>query len=83
MINTHAISSEIMIEFFGKLSEEDSLTCLYELMRSNPRANGALCAEVAVKYSNKIDAKKSIQVLESFGVNDGLLHFLCNVLPAT
>jgi hypothetical protein len=49
-----------MVEFFGRLNEEDSLTCLYELMRSNPRANGPLCADIAVKYSSKIDAKKSI-----------------------
>lgn len=83
MLNTHVIQPDIMVEFFGRLNEEDSLGCLYELMRSNPRANGPLCADIAVKYSNKIDAKKSIQVLESFGVNDGLLHFLCNVLPHT
>jgi hypothetical protein len=60
MLNTHAILPDVMIEFFGKLNEEDCLICLYELMRSNPRANGALCADIAVKYSNKIDAKKSI-----------------------
>lgn len=83
MINTHAINQEIMLGFFARLSEEDSLTAMYDLMRSNPRANGPLVAEIAVKYSNKIDAKKSIQVLESFGTNDGLLHFLCNVLPHT
>jgi clathrin heavy chain len=83
MINTHAIHQDIMVGFFGKLNEEDCLTCLYDLMRSNPRQNGPLVAEIAVKYSNKIDAKKSITVLESFGTNDGLLHFLCNVLPHT
>lgn len=82
MLNSHAIPKEIMIEFFGKMNEEDSLACLHDLMKSN-RQNGQLVAEIAVKYSSKIDTKKSIAVLESFGTNDGLLYFLCNVLPHT
>lgn len=48
-----------MIEFFGKLSEEDSVVCMNNLMRSN-RQNGPLVAEIAVKYAAKIDTKKSI-----------------------
>jgi clathrin heavy chain len=63
MLNSHAIPKEIMIEFFGKLSEEDSVTCLQNLMRSN-RQNGPLVAEIAVKYASKIDTKKSIEILE-------------------
>ena len=82
MLNSHAIPKEIMIEFFGKLSEEDSVVCMNNLMRSNPQ-NGPLVAEIAVKYASKIDTKKSIQVLESCGTNEGLLLFLMNVLPHT
>ena len=71
-----------MIEFFAKLPEAECLACMHDLMKSN-RQNGQLCAEIAVKYSDKIDTKKSIQVLEAFGTNEGLLFFLCNVLPLT
>ena len=39
MLNSHAISKEVMIEFFGRLSEEDTLTCLEQLLRTN-RQNG-------------------------------------------
>ena len=85
MLNSHAISKDIMIEFFGKLSEkgeDDMLACLHELMKTN-RQNGQLCAEIAIKYSGKVDSKKIIQILEQFGTNEGLLYFLCNVLPHT
>jgi clathrin heavy chain len=82
MLNSHAIPKEIMIEFFGKLSEEDSVICLQNLMRSN-RQNGPLVAEIAVKYASKIDTKKSIEILEQYGNTEGLLVFLCNVLPHT
>lgn len=40
-------------------------------------------AKIAVKYSSKINTMKSIEVLESFGTNEGLLYFLANVLPQT
>lgn len=59
MLNSHAIPKEIMIEFFNKLSEEDSLMCMNNLMRAN-RQNATLIAEIGVKYANKIDTKKSI-----------------------
>ena len=58
MLNSHAIPKEIMIEFFNKLSEEDSLMCMNNLMKN--RQNSTLVAEIGVKYANKIDTKKSI-----------------------
>ena len=72
MLNTHAIPKELLIEYFSKLGEEDSLQCLYDLLKSN-RQNVALVSEIAVKYSSKINTKKIIEVLESFGSNEGML----------
>jgi clathrin heavy chain len=82
MLNTHAISEEQILEFFGKLGEEESLQCMYDMLKSN-RQNVQIVAKVAVQYAAKIDTKKSIEVLESFGTNEGLLYFLANVLPHT
>lgn len=82
VLNAHAIPKEQIIEFFGRLSEEDALQCMYDLMKSN-RQNYMIVAEIGVKYCNKINTKKSIEVLESHGANDGLLYFLANVLPHT
>ena len=55
---------------------------MYDLLKSN-RQNVQIVAKVAVKYNSKINEKKSIEVLESFGTNEGLLYFLANVLPQT
>jgi clathrin heavy chain len=82
MLNTHAIPEEQIIEFFGRLGEDDSLQCMYDMLKSN-RQNVQLVAKIAVKYANKIDTKKSIEVLESFGTNEGMLYYLANVLPHT
>jgi len=35
MLNSHVIPKEIMIEFFGRLNETDSLQCLDQLMKVN------------------------------------------------
>jgi clathrin heavy chain len=83
MLNTHAIPEEQIIEFFGKLGEEESLQCMYDMLKSNPRQNVQIVAKIAVKYANKIDTKKAIEVLESFGTNEGMLYYLANVLPHT
>ena len=82
MLNSHAIPKELMIEFFNKMSEDDCIVCMNNLMRSNHQ-NGPLVAEIAVKYADKIATNKSIAVLEAYGSNEGLLLFLCNVLPHT
>lgn len=55
---------------------------MYDLLKSN-RQNVAIVAEIAVKYSSKINTKKSIEILESLGTNEGLLMYLANVLPHT
>mmetsp|Transcript_21576 Transcript_21576/g.15779 ORF Transcript_21576/g.15779 Transcript_21576/m.15779 type:complete len:93 (+) Transcript_21576:1959-2237(+) len=82
MLNTHAIPKEQLVEYFGKLSEDDALQCMYDLLKSN-KQNVQLVAEVAVKYSSKINTKKSIEILENFGSNEGMLIYLANVLPHT
>jgi clathrin heavy chain len=78
----HAIPEEQIIDFFARLSEEDTLQCMYDMLKSN-RQNVQIVAKIAVKYTDKIDTKKSIEVLESFGTNEGMLYYLANVLPHT
>jgi len=35
MLNTHAIQEDQIIDFFGKLGEEDCLQCMYDMLKSN------------------------------------------------
>lgn len=82
MLNSHAISKEIMLEFFARIEPEEYIACLNQLMQAN-RQNAQLCAEISVANIQRLDAKQVIGVLESYGTNEGLLFFLMNVLPAT
>lgn len=35
MLNTHAIPKELLVDYFTRLSEDDSLQCMYDLLKSN------------------------------------------------
>jgi clathrin heavy chain len=35
MLNTHAIPEDQIIDFFGKLGEEECLQCMYDMLKSN------------------------------------------------
>lgn len=82
MLNSHVITKDIMMQFFERLGEEDFIACLDGLMRAN-RQNSQLCAEIAVANIQKLDSKKVIAVLESYGTTEGLVTFLIKVLPHT
>lgn len=82
IVNTHAIPEDQILAFFGRLGEEDCLQCMYDMLKS-ARQNVTIVAKIAVQYSDKIDTKKAVEVLESFGTNEGMLFYLANVLPKT
>lgn len=81
-MNTHAIPEDQILQFFGRLGEEDCLQCMYDMLKS-ARQNVTIVAKIAVQYSDKIETKKAVEVLESFGTNEGMLFYLANVLPKT
>lgn len=80
MLNTHAISKEQLVEYFANMGTEDIHACMYDLINSN-RQNVPVVTEIAVKYYNKIDIQKVIEIFQKFGSFDGLFFLLGNVLP--
>lgn len=82
ILNVHAINEDIVFDLFGRLGEEDSLHCMYEMLRVN-RQNEQIVAKIMVKYANKLDQKKCLEIFDSFGSNQGQLYFLTHVLPHT
>lgn len=81
MLNTHAINPEFLVNYFGQLSVDDSIECLRELMRMNPRQNLQTVVAVATKYSEQLTPAALIELFESFNSFDGLYHYLGAVVP--
>jgi clathrin heavy chain len=76
MLNTHAINPEFLVNYFGQLSVEDSLDCLKELMKVNPRQNAQTVVAVATKYSEQLTPAALIDLFETFNSFDGLYLYL-------
>ena len=56
MLNSHAITKEIMMEFFARVEPDEYINCLNQLMQAN-RNNAQLCAEISVANIQRLDAK--------------------------
>jgi len=80
IVNTHNIPVEFLVEYFGRLSADDSLTCLGDLLRANMRQNAQHVVAVAAKYYSQIGADKLIALFEQFKCYEGLFYFLGQVV---
>lgn len=75
-MNPAMTTPEFLINFFSKLTPEDALQCLRDLMRSNPRANLQNVVQISIKYSEQFTAKALIQLFETNQSWEGLFLFL-------
>merc|ERR1719253_2342253 len=73
--NSHQMNPEFVVEFFGKLNREQSLSLLKDMMSRGP-SNMQVCVEVAKKYHDELGSEDLIQVFESNKAAEGLYYYL-------
>jgi clathrin heavy chain len=73
--NSHAMSPEFVVDFFGKLNAEQSINLLKDMMSKGPQ-NIQVCVEVAKKYSDELGSKELVDVFESNKATEGLYYYL-------
>lgn len=73
--NSHQMNPEFVVEFFGKLNREQSLSLLKDMMSRGP-SNMQQCVEVAKKYHDELGSEDLIQVFESNKATEGLYYYL-------
>ncbi|KAI8847627.1 armadillo-type protein [Chytridium lagenaria] len=76
IVHTQLLSPEWIVSFFGKLSIDQSLECLKEMLSNNIRQNLQIVVQIATKYSDQIGASHLIALFETFKSNEGLYYFL-------
>merc|ERR550514_1101909 len=79
LLHANQMSPEFLVSYFGKMSPEVCLECLYDLLRHN-RQNQQVVVQVAVKFQEQIGALKIIEMFESFGSNEGVFYFVGAIL---
>lgn len=80
VVHTNMYSAEWLVNYFGKLTVEQSLSCLHEMLQSNLRQNLSVVVQIATKYSDLLGPVKLIELFESFKSSDGLYYYLGSVV---
>eukprot|EP00027_Filamoeba_sp_ATCC50430_P011479 CAMPEP_0168551566 /NCGR_PEP_ID=MMETSP0413-20121227/6241_1 /TAXON_ID=136452 /ORGANISM="Filamoeba nolandi, Strain NC-AS-23-1" /LENGTH=1709 /DNA_ID=CAMNT_0008582101 /DNA_START=58 /DNA_END=5187 /DNA_ORIENTATION=- len=76
MTNTHAINPEFLVQYFARLSVDDSVQILQHLLRVNIRQNLQIVVKIAQTYSEQLTPAKVIDLFETFKSNEGLFFYL-------
>lgn len=82
LLNTHAIDKSHLINFLARLTPENALVCLNDMIKHN-RQNVSIAAEAAVKYNGKIPTADLIKLFDTYGSFDGIYYFLGSILSTT
>ena len=69
-----------LVNFFGKLSVEQSLDCLDAMMKHNIRQNLQAVVQIATKYSELLGPVRLIDLFEKYKTFEGLFYYLGSVV---
>lgn len=68
LANSHA---QWLVGYFSRLTTEQSMACMQEMLRVNIRQNLQIVVQIATKYSEILGAVKLIEMFESFKSFEG------------
>lgn len=60
-----------LVNYFSRLTTEQSTACMHEMLRVNIRQNLQVVVQIATKYSDILGAVKLIEMFESFKSFEG------------
>jgi clathrin heavy chain len=72
IVHTTLLNTDWLVNFFSKLTVENSMACLQEMLRVNKQQNLAVVVQIATKYSDVLGAPQLIEMFESFKSSDGV-----------
>ena len=76
------INPEYLVNYLGRLTPENCLICLHELLHSNPIQNLNVVIEAASRYNQRIPLTELVKLFETYGNNNGLFMFLSRVMSS-
>lgn len=76
VVHTNLLNGEWLVGYFGRLTVEQTLESLKEMLRVNIRQNLQIVVQAATKYSDLIGAHRLIEMFESFKTFEGMTIFL-------
>ena len=77
--NSHQMSPEFVVDFFGKLNRDQSIALLKDMMGRGPQ-NMQVCVEVAKKYHEELGSESLVEVFEQNRATEGLYYYLGSIV---
>jgi len=71
VVHTNLLNAEWLVNFFNKMTTDNSMACLEEMLRVNKAQNLAVVVQVATKYADVLGPTKLIDMFELFKSSDG------------
>ena len=69
-----------LVNYFSRLTTEQSMACMQEMLRINIRQNLQVVIQIATKYSDILGPVKLIEMFESFKTFEGLYYYLGSIV---
>jgi len=80
IVHAQGLNREWVVNFFGKLTVEQTLECMTAMLKTNIRESLQVVVQIATKYSELIGALKLIELFESFKTYEGLYYYLGSIV---
>ncbi|KAL1987693.1 hypothetical protein VTN96DRAFT_2934 [Rasamsonia emersonii] len=80
IVRTDKLNPEWLINYFGRLSVEQTLDCLDEMLRVNIRQNLQAVVQVATKFSDLLGPNRLIDLFEKYRTAEGLYYYLGSIV---
>lgn len=80
IVHASAFPMDWLVNYFSRLTTEQSMACLYEMLRVNIRQNLQAVIQIATKYSDILGPVKLIEMFESFKSFEGLYYYLGSIV---
>ncbi|KAH9852080.1 clathrin heavy chain [Lenzites betulinus] len=80
IVHTSAFPVEWLVDYFSRLTTEQSFAAMQEMLRVNIRQNLQIVVQIATKYSDILGPVKLIEMFESFKSYEGLYYYLGSIV---
>lgn len=80
LVHTNLLNHEWLVNYFGRLTVDQTLDCFHEMLKVNIRQNLQIVVQAATKYSDLVGPARLIEMFESFKTFEGLYYYLGSVV---
>ncbi|CAK9779753.1 clathrin heavy chain [Cutaneotrichosporon oleaginosum] len=80
VVHTNLFKPEWLVDYFGRLTVEQSFESMREMLKTNIRQNLPIVVQIATKYSDLLGPVKLIEMFEQFKSSEGLYYYLGSIV---